>query len=662
MKKIIWILLFTFLQAIGFSQKSSIDSLKHELSIATQDTSRVLIMAKLCTASREVNIDTALFYGNKGLTLAKQIHFIKGEIRNLAELGRIQQDLGNLPRHLEIELKALRMAEDNHLEGEKVLPLTYIGNVYRTLNEPQKAINFYRQAMLISESNHHSFASNLKMNIGNTFIQLNQIDSALYYLQTAQNEMLKTHPNVHPLVYIGIGTIQTKLKNYKQAFDYYQKSLQVAEKEKTPRWISVTFRNIANLYKEQNQRDSSIYYAKKSLEIAESIADKSNASLTSDLLSKIYENYDNKKAFDYYKKAVELRDSLTGSGNIKTIQALFAQDEERQKEAENNKIAFRNQLKLYILLAVLGISLLIGFILYRNNRQKLKANLILQEQKEKVESTLSQLKSTQTQLIQSEKLASLGELTAGIAHEIQNPLNFVNNFSELSVDLVKDLKDELKRPEKDETYIDELFDDLSQNQEKINHHGKRASSIVKGMLEHSRASTGVKELTDINKLADEYLRLAYHGLRAKDKDFNADFKTDFEGNLPKTEVIPQDIGRVLLNLINNAFYAVHQRKQQLCEGSKPSQSLSTYTPSVSVSTKQLDNAIEIRVKDNGTGMPESVRAKVFQPFFTTKPTGQGTGLGLSLAYDIVTKGHGGTLEVESTEGVGSEFIIKLPSQ
>ncbi len=236
----------------------------------------------------------------------------------------------------------------------------------------------------------------------------------------------------------------------------------------------------------------------------------------------------------------------------------------------------------------------------------------------------------------------------------------------MSVDLVKDLKDEFKKPEKDEVYIDDLFDDLSQNQEKINHHGKRASSIVKGMLEHSRASTGVKELTDINQLADEYFRLSYHGMRAKDKDFNADFTTDFDENLPKIEVIPQDIGRVLLNLINNAFYAVNQRK--LLSNDE------NYTPSVSVTTKQLENAIEVRVKDNGTGMSESVRAKVFQPFFTTKPTGQGTGLGLSLAYDIVTKGHGGTLEVESTvmlpntrddgaegdKGVGSEFIITLP--
>jgi two-component system, NtrC family, sensor kinase len=291
----------------------------------------------------------------------------------------------------------------------------------------------------------------------------------------------------------------------------------------------------------------------------------------------------------------------------------------------------------------------------------------LTQQKEVLESALEQLKATQAQLIQSEKLASLGELTAGIAHEIQNPLNFVNNFSELSVDLAKELKEEMDKspltPEggiiissKDKDYICEILNDLSQNQQKINHHGKRASSIVKGMLEHSRMSTGVKELTDINVLADEYLRLSYHGLRAKDKDFNADFKTEFQDSLSKIEVIPQDLGRVLLNLINNAFYAVNQRKQL----ASSSQLDASYTPSVFVSTQQVGNQIIIKVKDNGTGMPESVKAKIFQPFFTTKPTGQGTGLGLSLAYDIVTKGHGGTLEVVSTEGVGTEFIVSLP--
>jgi two-component system, NtrC family, sensor kinase len=264
--------------------------------------------------------------------------------------------------------------------------------------------------------------------------------------------------------------------------------------------------------------------------------------------------------------------------------------------------------------------------------------------------SLENLKVTQNQLIQSEKLASLGELTAGIAHEIQNPLNFVNNFSEMSVELGQELNEELEKDSIDKGLVKELMDDLIQNQEKISHHGKRASSIVKGMLEHSRTSTGQKELTDINALADEYLRLSYHGLRAKDKSFNADFKTDFEKNLPQIKVISQDLGRVVLNLINNAFYAVGQ----LSKLSKD------YKPLVVVTTKSIDNQIVITIKDNGTGMPEAVKAKIFQPFFTTKPTGQGTGLGLSLSYDIITKGHGGTLECESVEGEGTTFTIKLP--
>ncbi len=294
----------------------------------------------------------------------------------------------------------------------------------------------------------------------------------------------------------------------------------------------------------------------------------------------------------------------------------------------------------------------------------------IMKQKEELESTLVKLKATQDQLIQSEKLASLGELTAGIAHEIQNPLNFVNNFAELSVELVKELNDEIGKVPLDKDLIENLMHDLTQNQEKINHHGKRASSIVKGMLEHSRKSTGVKEPTDMNALADEYLRLSYHGLRAKEKDFNATMETHFETPLSKVEVIPQDMGRVLLNLINNAFFAVSQKAKalQATSAEQANHDGEPYEPTVTVSTRYWApplgqkgaGGVEIRVKDNGIGMPDSVKAKVFQPFFTTKPTGQGTGLGLSISYDIVTKGHGGTLEVDTKEGEYTEFIIKLP--
>lgn len=274
-------------------------------------------------------------------------------------------------------------------------------------------------------------------------------------------------------------------------------------------------------------------------------------------------------------------------------------------------------------------------------------------EKKKAEEALSQLQSTQSQLIQKEKLASLGELTAGIAHEIQNPLNFVNNFSELSVELAKELKEErLKgKEERDEALENELVEDLIQNQEKINLHGKRASSIVKGMLEHSRTATGERQLTDINQLADEYLRLSYHGLRAKNSSFNADYELIEDKTLAKVEVVPQEIGRVLLNIINNAFYAVHERAKP---GKIP------YQPKVTVITKVVDNYLELRVQDNGTGIPEAIKSKIFQPFFTTKPTGEGTGLGLSLSYDIVVKGHGGTLEAESEEGEGTTFILRLP--
>jgi len=272
----------------------------------------------------------------------------------------------------------------------------------------------------------------------------------------------------------------------------------------------------------------------------------------------------------------------------------------------------------------------------------------VEERTKELKSSLENLKSTQSQLIQSEKMASLGELTAGIAHEIQNPLNFVNNFSEVSNELLDEMTEELNKGELEEAKL--IANDVKQNLEKINHHGKRADAIVKGMLQHSRSSSGTREPTDINALADEYLRLAYHGLRAKDKSFNAKFETHFDESTEYVEIIPQDIGRVILNLITNAFYAVNEKAKLQAAG---------YKPQVMVSTKKIEGKIEIRVKDNGIGIPQKVLDKIFQPFFTTKPTGQGTGLGLSLSYDIV-KAHGGELTVETKEDEGSEFSILLP--
>jgi signal transduction histidine kinase len=275
----------------------------------------------------------------------------------------------------------------------------------------------------------------------------------------------------------------------------------------------------------------------------------------------------------------------------------------------------------------------------------------LTQQSEELRKALDELQTTQNQLIQAEKMASLGELTAGVAHEIQNPLNFVNNFAEVSTELLDELATEQTKPAPDLGLETELLADLTQNLQKITHHGQRAASIVRGMLEHSRASTGERVLTDLNALCDEYLRLAYHGLRAKDKTFNATLQTDFAPVLPLVEAVSQDLGRVLLNLFTNAFYAVRQRQQQGEPG---------YAPTVHVRTQREGDEVVVRVRDNGTGIAAEVQQKIFQPFFTTKPTGEGTGLGLSLSYDIVVQGHDGTLEVESQEGDHTEFVVRLP--
>ncbi len=322
----------------------------------------------------------------------------------------------------------------------------------------------------------------------------------------------------------------------------------------------------------------------------------------------------------------------------KQQKALLKEQERRHQEEEQARLMAARKVELEVLVA--------------------ERTQELTQQKEELQQALVELKTTQNQLIQSEKMASLGELTAGIAHEIQNPLNFVNNFSEVSVELLDELKNDglVRLPDDEKIKVEEIIEDLVQNLEKISHHGKRADAIVKGMLQHSRTSTGKKEPTDINALADEYLRLSYHGLRAKDKLFNAIMETKFDENLPKINVIPQDLGRVILNLFTNAFYSVNEKKKQNIAG---------YQPTVSVSTCYItlpigEMGVEIRVKDNGLGIPQKVMDKIYQPFFSTKPTGQGTGLGLSISYEIITNAHGGEMTVETKEGEFAEFIIQIP--
>ncbi|HEV8084578.1 MAG TPA: ATP-binding protein, partial [Chitinophagaceae bacterium] len=428
------------------------------------------------------------------------------------------------------------------------------------------------------------------------------------------------------------------------------------------------YSSLADFYKSQGEMDTSIFYAKKALTDFRSLGlfDRVNQEYT--FLYYLYKS--NRKAdsaYVYVQLSKTLGDSLNKAEKHKiyAYQNAGFNEQIKAQEQENERIQRENAIRTYTLLAGIVVCMLIAFLLYRNNRTRRKANELLQKQKEEievqkknVEETLVELKSTQSQLIQSEKMATLGELTAGIAHEIQNPLNFVNNFSEVNTELIEELKTELATGNKQLAI--EIADSIKDNEEKINHHGKRADAIVKGMLQHSRSSSGQKEPTDINALADEYLRLAYHGLRAKDKSFNATMETDFDNTIGNINIVPQDIGRVILNLITNAFYAVTEKKKQI-----ELKGLAPYDPTVSITTRSIGSPsgdggkVELMVKDNGNGIPQKMLDKIFQPFFTTKPTGQGTGLGLSLSYDII-KAHGGEIKVVSKEGEGTEFIIQLP--
>jgi signal transduction histidine kinase len=344
----------------------------------------------------------------------------------------------------------------------------------------------------------------------------------------------------------------------------------------------------------------------------------------------------------FYKRWDDLFGAITSFAVIWMITILIINRKQR-KALEKERLKTQEEERQNKIMATLKAELEV---------QVAERTAALTLQKEELQHTLDELKATQKQLIQSEKMASLGELTAGIAHEIQNPLNFVTNFSEINAELLLEMKEEIEKGNLEEVKL--IANDIAANEQKINHHGKRADAIVKGMLQHSRSSGGQKEPTDINALADEYLRLAYHGLRAKDKSFNATLKTDFDESIGNINIIPQDMGRVILNLITNAFYAAPLPP----EGGFLDPDY-VHSPTVWVSTKKGGNNVLISVKDNGPGIPQKLLDKIFQPFFTTKPTGQGTGLGLSLSYDIV-KAHGGEIKVNTKENEGTEFIISLP--
>jgi len=711
-----------FASASVFSQISRKDSLLKNLNTLEEDSAKVSGYLNLGLEYLGSDIKTAITYFDQAINLGEKLDYKaglakahnakgrafaqQGELQNailsfqealkyfhdtnnktgeaniLSNLGSIYYMLGNSRKALELHFQSLKLSEELGNKLRIGTSMNNIGTVYlensKTIKE---ALSFFKKSLAVFEEiKEQQGMATASMNIGEVYFLEANYDSAIYFHENALKLSEGTIDATFPLTQLG--EINAAIGNFQKAYSFHRNAIQLSEKLDAKFELTQSLIGLAKTQIKQQTFESAL----TSLERAKLLALEVEAK--NELLD-IYQNLAEIQALTgNYKAAYEneinskiVKEEIAKSSTEQMIQQLQFDYELNKKEAEiellqkdtelKNAAVFNQRLIIFASISGLLIFILISIYLFRNNLSKQKANQILQEQKEeinaqreKVEQALDQLKSTQAQLIQSEKMASLGELTAGIAHEIKNPLNFVKNFSEVSIELLDEMKEELT--EGNLSTVKEITDDIKINLEKINQHGKRADSIVQGMLEHSRTSVGEKVETDINTLVDEFLRLSYHGIKAKDNDFNVKFTTDFDPQLPKINVVTQDIGRVVLNLINNAFYAVTEKAKK---------EENFYIPTVVVSTSfdQLENKsfergrsqtsnqknLKITIKDNGGGIPDSIKEKIFQPFFTTKPTGKGTGLGLSLAYDIV-KAHGGFIDVTSEENIGTTFSVFLP--
>ncbi|MEJ7626845.1 MAG: ATP-binding protein [Ferruginibacter sp.] len=654
-----------FASAQHYTQQWHLNDLHSILKTTSNDTVRMETYLKLGIYYDDVNLDSAVYYGEKGITIARQLKLKLYEAEMLMNTSFPLTKMGNYPKALKVLTQALDIAENPanehktwHLlntQTPRTYRLTVLGyshlslsTLYSSTGNYEKRIAEINKGKEIAEAGGDSMLlAFFYGEIGFNFLDANRFDSALFYQQKALDYFSSipiSERKFEAGFHSSIGDVYAKMGDTNPARKNYETAVAVALKQNNTAQAGYNYIELAKIYKALNKQDSGLSAAKNALAAFTLVGKEKEKVLAYRMISDFYREKNlNDSSFIYLRLATLLNDSIniTEKKKLQEFQIIGFNEQIRFQNLENERIETQNKIRTYSLLAGLGVFLLIGILLYRNNVQRKKANKVL-------EKTLTHLKSTQSQLIQSEKMASLGELTAGIAHEIQNPLNFVNNFSEVSNELIDEMNVELDKGDIEEAKA--IAADVKQNLEKINHHGKRADAIVKGMLQHSCSSSGVKEPTDINALCDEYLRLSYHGLRAKDKSFNATIKTDFDDSFGKINIIPQDIGRVVLNLLTNAFYAVDEKKKTGIEN---------YEPTVSISTKKIGDNVEIRVSDNGNGIPPKALDKIFQPFFTTKPTGQGTGLGLSLSYDIV-KAHGGEITVESAGGERTTFKILLP--
>jgi two-component system, NtrC family, sensor kinase len=667
MKKLFLFFSFSFFLYTALAQKINIDSLT-QVAVSYEKHSKITSspnrdsLLKLFPLTKSTPARIKLIYDiiyNNGLLSRKQAFYyyykildiVKkeddhvGEAIILSELGDTYFGYGEMTRGLKMIDSALKLAEKTR--NKQALGIVYHNFAFCYQDDIYYIKSYNQKALQFSLAGGDDLFICLELlNLGEIYQIEHKADSARYYLLKSFELSLRKH--IDPVItynLIAIGTLQT---NAKLKLKYCRMALNMPFAGKNPLILCNILDSIASYYKEQGILDSALFYGKKGYNAA------NNLFLTKTIwsarfLSKLYKDRNSDSALKYQDIYYTSRDSLFNINEVRNAQLQTNREQQRQQKIAVQKTTIQTRFQFYILLLIIIFLLLLAFVFWRNTRSKHKANLLLHKQKEQIQHALKELKLTQQQLIQSEKMASLGELTAGIAHEIQNPLNFVNNFSEVSKEMLEEMELELDKGESQEAKA--IAADVKLNLEKIMYHGKRADGIVKGMLQHSRAGSSVKEPADLNKLIDEYLRLAYHGLRAKDKTFDAEMKTSFDSKLPLINIVTQDIGRVLLNLFTNAFYAMQQRQKANNDN---------YRPMIKVSTALKGKFAEITVWDNGTGIPDAIKEKILQPFFTTKPSGEGTGLGLSLSYDIVVKEHNGKITVNSKDGEYTAFIISIP--
>ena len=615
LKFLVVLILCIFIMKNSDGQTSKIDSLRHLLETSLADTNRVNSLIELGNEFRNSNPDLFLKSMQDALSLSLEINYVDGEFSCRRDIGLYWWSKGDYANALKIILPLVKITGIQKNNWYKTYTDLALAIVYRDMGVYPEALEYALHSHKQNQHTENSFIG-LMTNavVASIFYEMNNLDSALLYIQKSRKFGWKKGSKGWPI--FTAGRIYAKTNQVDSAFVLYHLAIEELIQEHNMKDLAETYNSMASLFQKRGNLESALVYAQKGNEIAKK--DSLSKELYNNylIMSSIYEKRNVDSAFYYLKSALAEKEKLYGQEKVEQFVSYKFNEELREQENLNAERVYREGLKRNILIAAMVVFLLVIILLFRNVQNKKRGNKLLSEQKTNVENALNQLKSTQSQLIQAEKMASLGELTAGIAHEIQNPLNFVNNFSEVNTELIEELEQEVDNGNMDEV-----------------------KAIAKDIRE-----------TDINKLADEYLRLAFHGLRAKDKSFNATMKTDFDESIGKIDVIPQDIGRVILNLITNAFYVVNEKNKM---------NISDYEPVVAISTKKLADFVEIKVSDNGNGIPKSALDKIFQPFFTTKPTGEGTGLGLSISYDII-KAHGGGLKVETKEGEGSEFRVQLP--